>query len=53
LQGESGFNGTDGLFRFRADGLNERGLSVQIIDNGSTSVISPAPRSFGAAASGI
>jgi len=53
LQGESGFNGTDGLFRFRADGLNERGLSVQIIDNGSTSVISPAPRSFGAPASGI
>ncbi len=52
LQGASGFGGTDGIFRFRADGQNERGLSVQMIGNGSASVISPAPRSFGAA-SGI
>ena len=49
LQGASGFGGTDGIFRFRADGQNERGLSVQMIGNGSASVISPAPRSFGAA----
>ena len=53
LQGTSGFSGTDGIFRFRADGQNERGLSVQMISNGTTSVISPAPRSFGAAGSGI
>ena len=53
LQGESGFNGTDGLFRFRPDGLNERGLSVQMIDNGSTTRISQTPRSFGAPPSGI
>ena len=53
LQGTSGFSGTDGIFRFRPDGQNERGLSVQMIGDGSTSVISPAPRSFGAAASGI
>ena len=46
LQGESGFNGTDGLFRFRADGLNERGLTVQMIDQGTTTVISPAPKTF-------
>ena len=52
LQGESGFNGTDGLFRFRADGLNERGLAVQMIDGGATTIVSPAPRSFGAAPSG-
>ncbi len=52
LQGASGFSGTDGIFRFRADGQNERGLSVQMIGNGSVSMISPAPRSFGAA-SGI
>ena len=51
LQGTSGFSGTDGIFRFRADGQNERGLSVQMIGNGTTSVVSPAPRSFGAAAS--
>jgi len=49
LQGTSGFSGTDGIFRFRPDGQNERGLSVQMISNGTTSVISPAPRSFGAA----
>ena len=49
LQGTSGFSGTDGIFRFKADGQNERGLSVQMIGNGTTSVISPAPRSFGAA----
>ena len=53
LQGTSGFSGTDGIFRFRPDGLNERGLSVQMIGNGTTSVISPAPRSFGAAPSGL
>ena len=53
LQGTSGFSGTDGIFRFRPDGQNERGLSVQMIGNGTTSVISPAPRSFGAAPSGL
>jgi len=53
LQGTSGFSGTDGVFRFRADGQNERGLSVQMIGNGTTSVVSPAPRSFGGAASGL
>ena len=49
LQGTSGFSGTDGIFRFRPDGQNERGLAVQMIRDGSTSVISPAPRSFGGA----
>ena len=47
LTSSSGFNGADGVFRFRADGQNERGLSVLQIGTGSTSVISPAPRSFG------
>lgn len=42
----SGFNGVDGIFRFRADGLNERGLSVLAVGNGATSVVSPAPRAF-------
>lgn len=52
LTNSSGFNGADGVFRFGGDGLNERGLSVLSIANGSTNVVSPAPRSFGAAPSG-
>ena len=43
-----GFNGVDGVFRFRADGTNERGLAVMEIDNNAATVISPAPRSFAA-----
>ena len=46
LTSPSGFNGADGVFRFRADGTNERGLAVMEIDNGAAKVISPAPRSF-------
>lgn len=46
LTNPSGFNGADGVFRFKPDGLNERGLSVLQIGAGSTTVISPAPRSF-------
>jgi len=44
----SGFKGADGVFRFRADGTNERGLAVMEIDNGAATVISPAPSSFAA-----
>ncbi len=46
LTNVSGFNGADGVFRFRADGTNERGLAVMEIDNDAAVVISPAPRSF-------
>jgi branched-chain amino acid transport system substrate-binding protein len=42
----SGFNGADGVFRFRADGTNERGLAVMEIADDGAKVISPAPRSF-------
>ena len=48
LTNVSGFNGADGVFRFRADGTNERGLAVMEIDNNAAVVISPAPRSFAA-----
>ena len=48
LTSVSGFNGVDGVFRFRADGTNERGLAVMEIDNNAATVISPAPRSFAA-----
>ena len=51
LTSPAGFNGADGVFRFRPDGLNERGLSVLQIGAGSTTVISPAPRSFAGAPS--
>lgn len=46
LTNPSGFNGADGVFRFKADGNNERGLSVLEISNGAAKVLSPAPRSF-------
>ena len=46
LTNTSGFNGADGLFRFRTDGPNERGLAVLQIDNSAAKTVSPAPRSF-------
>ena len=49
----SGFNGADGVFRFRPDGLSERGLAVLQITNGSTTVVSAAPRSFTTPPSGF
>jgi ABC-type sugar transport system substrate-binding protein len=53
LTNRSGFNGADGVFRFRADGLNERGLAVLQINNGSGTPISPAPHSFAGVASAM
>ena len=41
-----GFFGTDGVFRLRPEGTSERGLAVQQIGAGSTTTVSPAPRSF-------
>ena len=47
LTDPSGFIGADGVFRFTADGLNERGLAVmQVGASGAITVLSPAPRSF-------
>ena len=48
LQNTSGFNGADGVFRFRADGQHERGLAVFSVNSGTTTVVSPAPRNFSA-----
>jgi hypothetical protein len=48
LTNPSGFAGIDGLFRFRADGTNERGLSVMRVTSSGGQVIAPPPRSFGA-----
>ena len=52
LTNPSGFSGIDGLFRFRADGTNERGLAVMRVTPTGPQVISPPPRSFGGAAAG-
>ena len=46
LTGSSGFAGIDGVFRFRTDGTNERGLAVQRVAPGGGQVVSPAPKSF-------
>jgi len=46
LTNPSGFNGVDGVFRFRADGPNERGLAVMQISGGMATVLSPAAPRF-------
>jgi hypothetical protein len=52
LTNPSGFSGIDGLFRFKVDGTNERGLAVLRVTAGGPQVVSPAPKSFGGAAAG-
>jgi ABC-type branched-subunit amino acid transport system substrate-binding protein len=42
----SGFAGIDGVFRFRPDGTNERGLAVLRVAPSGGQAVSPAPRSF-------
>jgi ABC-type branched-subunit amino acid transport system substrate-binding protein len=46
LTNSSGFAGIDGVFRFRADGTNERGLAVMRVTPQGGQVVSPAPHSF-------
>lgn len=46
LTNSSGFAGIDGVFRFRTDGTNERGLAVLRVAPGGGQVVSPAPKSF-------
>ena len=46
LTNASGFAGIDGVFRFRPEGPNERGLAVLRVTPSGGQVISPAPRSF-------
>jgi branched-chain amino acid transport system substrate-binding protein len=48
LTNPSGFTGIDGLFRFRTDGTNERGLAVLRVSSAGAQTVSPALRSFGA-----
>lgn len=46
LENTDGFVGADGLFRFKADGVTERGLAVLEVKNGRFAVIEAAPQSF-------
>jgi len=46
LLNKSGFNGADGVFRFRSDGTNDRGLAVLQISGGKAKTVSPAPHTF-------
>lgn len=47
LTNPSGFAGADGVFRFRPDGQNERGLAVLELRNGQIVTINAAPRELG------
>jgi ABC-type branched-subunit amino acid transport system substrate-binding protein len=48
LTNTSGFAGIDGLFRFRADGTNERGLAVMRVGSSGGTAVAGSPKSFGA-----
>ena len=48
LTNQSGFTGIDGLFRFKQDGTNQRGLAVLRVSPTGGQVISPSPKAFGA-----
>jgi ABC-type branched-subunit amino acid transport system substrate-binding protein len=52
LTNPSGFSGIDGLFRFRSDGTNDRGLAVLRVASSGPQTISPAPKSFGGSPAG-
>jgi len=46
LTDPSGFAGIDGIFRFRPDGIVERGLAVLEIERTGSKIVSPAPETF-------
>lgn len=46
LTAPNGYSGLDGIFRFRPDGLVERGLAVFEVRKDGFRVMSPAPASF-------
>ncbi|MCZ8182782.1 MAG: penicillin-binding protein activator [Beijerinckiaceae bacterium] len=46
LTNGNGFSGQDGVFRFRQNGLNDRGLVIYEIRSGSARAIAQAPGSF-------
>lgn len=46
LLNPNGFAGVDGIFRFRSDGLNERGLAIMQIENNTARIVQEAPQTF-------
>jgi len=46
LENSEGFAGSDGLFRFRANGAIERGLAIIEVRPNEQTVLDPAPRRF-------
>jgi len=46
IENPNGFTGVDGLFRFTAQGLVQRGLAVLEVQPGGDKVVSPAPKNF-------
>lgn len=46
LTNQEGFAGVDGLFRFRSNGLNDRGLAVMEVTGSGSNEVSTAPPSF-------
>lgn len=50
LTNHAGFNGADGVFRFKPNGLNDRGLAIMQINNGTAAQLSPAPHVLSASA---
>ncbi len=51
LTNPSGFAGIDGVFRFRNDGTNQRGLAIMRVAPSGAQIIAPASRTFSASAS--
>lgn len=49
LTRQSGFVGTQGIFRLLPDGTNERGLAVAKIENNQVAILDPAPKNFSGA----
>lgn len=45
----AGFKGSNGVFRLRPDGTNERGLAIATVRNNQLVVLDPAPSGFGGA----
>jgi ABC-type branched-subunit amino acid transport system substrate-binding protein len=50
LTNPSGYTGIDGVFRFRNDGSNQRGLAVLRVTTAGPQVVAPAPRTFNGSA---
>jgi branched-chain amino acid transport system substrate-binding protein len=46
LSNPSGFSGIDGVFRFRPEGTNERGLSIVRVTPSGPQTVSPPPKAF-------